>query len=90
MHAVGQQSTVETLFITVAQRNNGTDQRFLWGPFPGYITDGSNSCCRVSDVDNSSYELVFGPSSSLQRRVAELQANGSCDIGRQATSEDTV
>jgi hypothetical protein len=37
-----------------------------------------------------SYELVFGPSSSLQRRVAELQANGSCDIGRQAASEDTV
>jgi hypothetical protein len=34
--------------------------------------------------------LVFGPSSSLQRRVAELQANGSCDIGRQATSVDTV
>jgi hypothetical protein len=34
MHAVGQQSTVETLFITVAkQRNNGSDQRFLWGPF---------------------------------------------------------
>jgi hypothetical protein len=31
MHAVGQQSTVETLFITVAkQRNNGSDQRFLW------------------------------------------------------------
>jgi hypothetical protein len=48
MHAVGQQSTVETLFITVAkQRNNGSDQRFLWGSFPGYITDGSNSCCRV-------------------------------------------
>jgi hypothetical protein len=38
----------------------------------------------------TSYELVFGPSSSLQIRVAELQANGSCDIGRQATSEDTV
>jgi phage-related minor tail protein len=34
MHAVGQESTVETLFITVAkQRNNGSDQRFLWGPF---------------------------------------------------------
>jgi hypothetical protein len=49
------------------------------------------SCCEaVSDVDSSSYELVFGPSSSLQRRVAELQANGSRDIGRQATSEDTV
>jgi hypothetical protein len=49
MHAVGQQSTVETLLITVAkQRNNGSDQRFLWGPFSGYITDGSNSCCRVS------------------------------------------
>jgi hypothetical protein len=32
MHAVGQQSTVETLFITVAkQRNNGSDQRFLRG-----------------------------------------------------------
>jgi hypothetical protein len=42
------QSTVETLFITVAkQRNNGSDQRFLSGPFPGYITDGSNSCCGV-------------------------------------------
>jgi hypothetical protein len=34
MHAVGQQSTVETLFITVTkQRNNGSDQRFLGGPF---------------------------------------------------------
>jgi hypothetical protein len=44
----------------------------------------------LADVDSSSYELVFGPSSSLQRRVAELQANGSCDIARQATSEDTV
>jgi hypothetical protein len=38
----------------------------------------------------NSYDLVFGPSSSLQRRVAELQANGSCDIGRQATSEDSA
>jgi hypothetical protein len=38
-----------------------------------------------SDVDSSSYELVFGP-----RRVAELQANGSCGIGRQAKSEGTV
>jgi hypothetical protein len=29
-HAVGQQSTVETLFITVAkQRNNGSDQVFF-------------------------------------------------------------
>jgi hypothetical protein len=48
---------------------------------------------RVSQYTNGaaavSYELVFGPSSSLQRRVAQLQANGSCDIGRQATSEDT-
>jgi hypothetical protein len=44
----------------------------------------------LADVDSSSYELVFGPSSSLERRVAELQANGSCDIGRQETSEDTV
>jgi hypothetical protein len=35
MHAVGQQSTVETLFITVAkQRNNGSDQRFLCGMTP--------------------------------------------------------
>jgi hypothetical protein len=35
MHAVGQQSPVETLFITVAnQRNNGSDQRFLWGLTP--------------------------------------------------------
>jgi hypothetical protein len=34
MHAVSQQSTVETLFITVAkQRNNGGGQRFLCGPF---------------------------------------------------------
>jgi hypothetical protein len=34
MHAVGQQSTVETLFIAVAkQRYNGSDQRFLCGPF---------------------------------------------------------
>jgi hypothetical protein len=44
----------------------------------------------TSDVDSSSYDLVFGPSSSLQRSVAELQANGSCDIGRQETSEDAV
>jgi hypothetical protein len=44
----------------------------------------------TSDVESSSYKLVFRPSSSLQRRVAELQVNGSCDIGRQATSEDTV
>jgi hypothetical protein len=44
----------------------------------------------TSDVDSSSYELVFEPSSSLQRRVAELQANGSCNIGREATIEDTV
>jgi hypothetical protein len=49
------------------------------------------SCCEwVSYVDSSSYERVFGPSSSLPRRVAELQAIGSCDIGREATSEDTV
>jgi hypothetical protein len=35
MHAVGQQSTVETLFITVAkQRNNGSDQGFIWGLTP--------------------------------------------------------
>jgi hypothetical protein len=34
-HAVGQQSTVETLCITVAkQRNNGSDQRFLCGLTP--------------------------------------------------------
>jgi hypothetical protein len=44
----------------------------------------------IRELAGSSYERVFGPSSSLQRRVAELQANGSCDIGRQATSEDTV
>jgi hypothetical protein len=32
MYTVGQQSAVETLFITVAkQRNNGSDQRFLCG-----------------------------------------------------------
>jgi hypothetical protein len=38
--ATNQQSTVETLFITVAkQRNNGSDQRFLCGPFPGYNQD---------------------------------------------------
>jgi hypothetical protein len=49
MHAVDQQSTVETLLITVAKQcNNGSDQHFLCGPFPGYITDGSNSRCRVS------------------------------------------
>jgi hypothetical protein len=35
-------------------------------------------------------ELVVGPSSSLQRRVAELQANRSGGIGRQATSEDSA
>jgi hypothetical protein len=30
MDAVGQQSTVETLYITAAkQRNNGSDQRFF-------------------------------------------------------------
>jgi hypothetical protein len=39
---------VETLLITVAkQRNNGSDQHFLWGPFPGYITDGSNRTDRL-------------------------------------------
>jgi hypothetical protein len=33
-HAVGQQSTVRRLFTAVAmQRNNGSDQRFLCGPF---------------------------------------------------------
>jgi hypothetical protein len=33
-HARRRSSTVETLFITIAkQRNNGSDQRFLWGPF---------------------------------------------------------
>jgi hypothetical protein len=41
MHAVGQQSTVETLLITAAkQRNNGSDQRFLCGLFRG-----NNSQC---------------------------------------------
>jgi hypothetical protein len=40
MHAVGQQSTVETFCITVAkQRNNGSDQSFLCGSFPGYNQD---------------------------------------------------
>jgi hypothetical protein len=34
VHAVGQQSTVRRLFTAVAmQRNNGSDQRFLCGPF---------------------------------------------------------
>jgi hypothetical protein len=38
VHAVGQQSTVRRLFTAVAmQRNNGSDQRFLCGPFTGYI-----------------------------------------------------
>jgi hypothetical protein len=33
VHAIGQQSTIRRLFTAVAmQRNNGTDQRFLWGP----------------------------------------------------------
>jgi hypothetical protein len=39
MHAVGQQSTVETLCITVAkQRNNGSDQGFLCGLTPACVT----------------------------------------------------
>jgi hypothetical protein len=34
MHAVGQHSTVETLFITIAKQcNNGSDQHFLFRPF---------------------------------------------------------
>jgi hypothetical protein len=34
VHAIGQQSTVRRLFTAVAmQRNNGSDQRFLCGPF---------------------------------------------------------
>jgi hypothetical protein len=34
VHAVGQQSTVRRLFTAVAmQRNNGSDQRFICGPF---------------------------------------------------------
>jgi hypothetical protein len=34
VHAVGQQSTVRRLFTAVAmQRNNGSDQHFLCGPF---------------------------------------------------------
>jgi hypothetical protein len=38
MHAIGQQSIVETLFITVAkQGNNRSDQCFLCGLFTGYI-----------------------------------------------------
>jgi hypothetical protein len=42
MHAVGQQSTVGTLFITVAkQHNNGSDQRFLCGLFPRFLVEGN-------------------------------------------------
>jgi hypothetical protein len=60
MHAVGQQSTVETLFITVAkQRNNGSDQRFLWGLTP--------ACTQQSK------ELLFSTGSvhGLYSRVAK-------------------
>jgi hypothetical protein len=45
MHAVGQQSTVETLFITVAkQRNNGSDQRFLCALFRGNNSQCNSGC----------------------------------------------
>jgi hypothetical protein len=55
MHAVGQQSTVETLFITVAkQRNNGSDQRFLWGLTP--------ACTQQSK------ELLFSTGSVLRQQ----------------------
>jgi hypothetical protein len=44
--------------------------RFLWGPFPSYITNGSNSCCRVSSQ--------FGVTSEYSGRAAvfreELQS----------------
>jgi hypothetical protein len=49
-HAVGQQSTVETLFVTVAkQRNNGSDQCFLWGPFTGYIVQSYGNRDALTD-----------------------------------------
>jgi hypothetical protein len=45
MHAVGQQSTVETLFITIAkQHNNGSNQRFLCGLFRGNNIQRNSGC----------------------------------------------
>jgi hypothetical protein len=59
MHAVGQQLTVETLFITVAkQRNNGSDQRFLCGLTP--------ACTQQSK------ELVFS-TGSVPRQQQPMQ-----------------
>jgi hypothetical protein len=45
MHAVGQQSPVETLCITVAkQGNNGSDQCFLCGLTPAARNSRKNCC----------------------------------------------
>jgi hypothetical protein len=59
MRAVGQQSTVETLFITVAeQRNNGRDQRFLCGLIP--------ACTRQSK------ELLFSTGSGPTQQCGSV------------------
>jgi hypothetical protein len=59
MHAVGQQSPVETLFVTVAkQRNNGSDQRFLCGLTP--------ACTQQSK------ELLFSTGSGLAQHCGSV------------------
>jgi hypothetical protein len=59
MHAVGQQSTVETLFITVAKQcNNGSDQRFLCGLTP--------ACTQQSK------ELLFSTGSGLAQQCGSV------------------
>jgi hypothetical protein len=69
-------------------RNNGRAVFSLLSVHGLYSSDVSRQL--VSPELRGSYELVVGPSSSLQRRVAELQANGSGGIGRQETSEDSA
>jgi hypothetical protein len=66
-------TTVETLFITVAkQRNNGSDQRFLWGPFTGYIVQSyGDSYQLLSDGRGSRKSWLQSWIRSLQRKRRE-------------------
>jgi hypothetical protein len=60
MHAVGQQSTVETLFITVAQqRNNGSDQRFLCGLTPACTQQSKELLFSTGSVPRPMQQWVF-------------------------------
>jgi hypothetical protein len=79
MHTIGQQSTVETLFITVAkQRNSGSDQRFLSGLTPACTQQSKELFSTGSGPAQQCGSVFFGvrPRGYITRVFSEPVAVG--------------